>query len=65
VGRFSISRRDGEPVTSAGDLAALTACEEEILTLPHVRHTLGLVDLLPKDLPPGMADPAKATATSR
>lgn len=58
-----ITRRDGEPVTSAGDLAALTAYEEKILTLPHVRHTLGLVDLLPADLPPGMADPSLILST--
>ena len=57
-----ISRRDGEPVTGPGDLAALTAYEERILTLPHVRHTLGLVDLLPKDLPPGLADPSLVLA---
>lgn len=57
-----ISRRDGEPVTSARDLAALSAFEERIVTLPHVRHTLGLVDLLPKDLPPGMSDPSVVLA---
>lgn len=55
-----ISDREGEPINTPEGFRALASYEKAILALPHVRHTLGLVDLLPEDPPPERFDPSLA-----
>jgi uncharacterized protein len=55
-----ISDREGEPINTPEGFRALASYEKTILALPHVRHTLGLVDLLPEDPPPERVDPSLA-----